>query len=96
MRRSYLFVSALLEAGPGSPTTNLCQQTIITIKSVIRPTIPNYYHYCQNPTMVGFWLVGICWLANINIIITTASINNAIAAIIVEFIDNVYYKSTIF
>ena len=39
MRRSYLFVSALLEAGPGSPTTNLCQQTIITIKSVIRPTI---------------------------------------------------------
>ena len=54
LRRSYLFVSALLEAGPGSPTTNLCQQTIITIKSVIRPTIPNYYHYCQNPTMVGF------------------------------------------
>ena len=25
---------------------------------------PNCYHYCQNPTMVGFWLVGICWLAH--------------------------------
>ena len=25
--------------------------------------IPNFYHYCQNPTMVGFWLVGICRLA---------------------------------
>ena len=26
-------------------------------------TNPHHYHYCQNPTMVGFWLVGICWLA---------------------------------
>ena len=25
---------------------------------------PNCYHYCQNPTMVGFWLVGICWGTN--------------------------------
>ena len=33
--------------------------------------IPNCYHYCQNPTMVGFWLVGICWLA---IVITTTII----------------------
>ena len=24
-------------------------------------TNPHHYHYCQNPTMVGFWLVGICW-----------------------------------
>ena len=23
--------------------------------------IPNCYHYCQSLTMVGFWLVGICW-----------------------------------
>ena len=22
---------------------------------------PNCYHYCQNPTMVGFWLVWVCW-----------------------------------
>ena len=26
-------------------------------------TNPHHYHYCQNPTMVGFWLVGICRLA---------------------------------
>ena len=24
-------------------------------------TNPHHYHYCQNPIMVGFWLVGICW-----------------------------------
>ena len=24
---------------------------------------PNCYHYCRHPTMVGFWLVGICWIA---------------------------------
>ena len=30
---------------------------------------PHHYHYCQNPTMVGFWLVGICRLASVNIII---------------------------
>ena len=33
-------------------------------------TIINCYHYCQNPTMVGFWLVGICWSAIIFIINT--------------------------
>ena len=31
--------------------------------------IPICYHYCQNPTMVGFWLVGICWGTIIIIII---------------------------
>ena len=30
-------------------------------------TNPHHYHYCQNPTMVGFWLVGICRLATITI-----------------------------
>ena len=29
---------------------------------------PNCYHYCQNPTMVGFWLVGICWLAVVMVV----------------------------
>ena len=28
-------------------------------------TNPHHYHYCQNPTMVGFWLVGICRLAKV-------------------------------
>ena len=23
----------------------------------------NFYYFCQNPTIVGFWLVGKCWLA---------------------------------
>ena len=32
-------------------------------------TNPHHYHYCQNPTMVGFWLVGICRLAIIIIFI---------------------------
>ena len=31
-------------------------------------TNPHHYHYCQNPTMVGFWLVGICRLAIVIII----------------------------
>ena len=35
--------------------------------------IPICYHYCQNPTMVGFRLVGICWLAIIITIIIITS-----------------------
>ena len=48
-------------------------------------TNPHHYHYCQNPTMVGFWLVGICRLAVIiTIIATTTVIITMIATTIVS------------
>ena len=49
-------------------------------------TNPHHYHYCQNPTMVGFWLVGICRLAIVITIISTITITTFTIIIIMTLI----------